>query len=71
MLHRLICSVTCGIFQDWGLIQRFLHWQVDSYPLGHEGSLVVEFLNPETGSHLSLNEISSKINPRASLMAQR
>ena len=45
--------------------------QADSYPLGHKGSLVVEFLNPETGSHLSLNEISNKINPRTSLVSQQ
>ena len=32
------CSVACGIFPEQGLIPHCLHWQVDSYPLCHQGS---------------------------------
>ena len=36
--HGLSCSTACGIFLDQGLNLCPLHWQVDSYPLGHLGS---------------------------------
>ena len=32
-------SVACGIFPDQGWNPCFLHWQVDSLPLSHQGSL--------------------------------
>ena len=35
--HGLNCSVTCGIFLDQRLNPCLLHWQVDSYPLEHQG----------------------------------
>ena len=35
--HGLSCSVACGIFLDQGLNSCPLHWQVDSYPLYHQG----------------------------------
>ena len=38
MAHRLCCSEACGIFRDWGWNPCPLHWQVDSYPLDHQGS---------------------------------
>ena len=38
MAHGLSCSVACGIFLDQGSNLRPLHWQVDSYPLHHQGS---------------------------------
>ena len=42
--HRLTCSVECGIFPDQGSNLCPLHWQVDSYPVDHEGSPTVGFL---------------------------
>ena len=33
------CPVAWGIFPDQGLNLRLLHWQVDSLPLDHQGSL--------------------------------
>ena len=35
---RLRCSVACRIFLDQGSNPCPLHWQADSYPLGHQGS---------------------------------
>ena len=37
--HGISCSVACGILPDQGLNPCFLHWQVDSLPLSHPGSL--------------------------------
>ena len=34
----LSCSVACAIFPDQGLHPRPPHWQVESYPLSHQGS---------------------------------
>ena len=36
---RLNCSQECGILLDQGLNPCLLHWQVNSYPLYHQGSL--------------------------------
>ena len=36
--HRLNCSLVRGIFPDKELNPCPLHWQVDSYPLYHQGS---------------------------------
>ena len=36
-LHRLSCSMACGIFPDQGSNPCPPHWQVDSYPLLHQG----------------------------------
>ena len=38
MVHGLRCSATCGIFLDQGSNPCPLHWQVDSYPLYHQGN---------------------------------
>ena len=35
----LTCSVACGIFPDQGSNPCLLHWQADSLPLSHQGSL--------------------------------
>ena len=35
--------MTCGIFPDQGLNPCPLYWQVDSYPLYHQGSLFLFF----------------------------
>ena len=37
LAHRLHCSEACGIFLDRGWNPCPLHWQVDSYPLDHQG----------------------------------
>ena len=42
--HELTCSVACGAFPDQGSNPCLLHWQVDSLPLSHQGSLCL-FLN--------------------------
>ena len=36
--HELSCCMVCGVFLDQGLNPCFLHWQVDSLPLNHQGS---------------------------------
>ena len=43
VVHGLSCSSACGIFLNQGLNLHLLHWQVDSYPLRHQGSLSVIF----------------------------
>ena len=37
--HGRSCSTGCGIFPDQGLHPCLLHWQADSLPLSHQGSL--------------------------------
>ena len=37
-VHRLSCSVACGILLDQGSNPCLLHWQADSLPLSHQGS---------------------------------
>ena len=41
LVHGLSCSVASGIFPDQGSYQCFLHWLVDSSPLSHQGSPVI------------------------------
>ena len=41
---QLSCSMVCGIFQDQGLNLHPLHWQADSLPLTHQGSLRLHIL---------------------------
>jgi len=38
VVHRLSCSMACGLFLNWGLNPCLLHWQADSLPLSHQGS---------------------------------
>ena len=38
-VHRLSCSVACGIFPDQGWNPPVLYWQVNSLPLSHQGGL--------------------------------
>ena len=38
MVHRLSCSIACGIVLDQGSNPCPLHWQADSYPLYHWGN---------------------------------
>ena len=42
VVHRLSGSETRGIFPDQRLSLCLLHWQVDSCPLSHQGSPVVQ-----------------------------
>ena len=41
VVHGLSCSAACGIFLDQGSNLCLLHWQVDSLPLSHQGSLML------------------------------
>ena len=50
VVHRLSYLKLCGIFLEQGLNPCPLHWQVDSYPLNHQGSRRVE-LFPNNHSH--------------------
>ena len=38
--HGLSCSKACGVFPDQGSNLCSLHWQADSYPLSHQGSVI-------------------------------
>ena len=42
--HGPSCSAACGIFPDQGSNPCSLHWQADSQPLHHQGSLPQRFL---------------------------
>ena len=42
--HGPSCSAVCGIFPDRGSNPCPLHWQADSQPLRHQGSLYTFFL---------------------------
>ena len=49
MVHGLSCSVACGIFPDQGSNPCPLHWQADSQPLRHQGSLRSIYLEDDLG----------------------
>ena len=53
--HGFSCSSACGISPDQGWNPCLLHWQVDSLPLSHQGSPIIEH----------------SIEHRASLVARR
>ena len=38
-MHGLSCSVPCGTFLAQGLNPCLPHWQTDSLPLSHQGSI--------------------------------
>ena len=42
--HGFSCPTACGIFLDQGLNSCLLHWQADSLPLSHQGSLSCCFI---------------------------
>ena len=44
--HGPSCSTACGIFPDQGSNPCPLHWQADSQPLHHQGSLGFIFISP-------------------------
>ena len=60
MAHGRSCSAACGILPDQGSNPCPLHWQADSQPLRHQGSLEPTFLNSEPSWHLSGNLVSTK-----------
>ena len=43
-VHGVSCSMTRGIFLDQGWNPCPLHWQADSLPLDHQGSLIIHFV---------------------------
>ena len=45
--HGLSCSVACEIFLDQASNSCPLHWQVNSYPLLHQGSPASLFLKDD------------------------
>ena len=49
--HRSSCPVACRIFLDQRLNLCFLHWQVDSQPLGHQGSPLFLFKKIRYNAH--------------------
>ena len=60
MVHRLSCSVACGIFPDQESSPCLLHCQVDSLPLNHQrrpGSIFMSSLSLTLG-HQYLSERS-------------
>ena len=44
MAHGLSCSAACEIFLEEGSNPCPLHWQLDSYPLDHQGNPMQVFL---------------------------
>ena len=44
LARGLSCSLVCGIFLDRRLNSCLLHWQADSQPLDHQGSLYAGLL---------------------------
>ena len=44
MAHGLSCSAACEIFLEEGSNLCPLHWQLDSYPLDHQGNAMQVFL---------------------------
>ena len=56
--HMPSCSKACGIFLHQGSNACSLPWQVDSYPLHHQGSPVLNDESHTTG-HTSLKVVSS------------
>ena len=56
--HGPSCSATCGIFPDQGSNPCPLHWQADSQPLCHQGSLAVVFKSvPLFGGRITINNL--------------
>ena len=47
VVHALSCPVACGIFPDQGSNLCLPHWQADSLPLSHQGSLAVGLRSEE------------------------
>ena len=45
MAHSPTCSVACGIFPDQGSNRCPVHWQEDSQPLRHQGSLALDIIH--------------------------
>ena len=57
--HGLSCSAACGIFPDQGSNPCPLHWQADSQPLRHQGSLKMLFFILRLTKQYALLEIHS------------
>ena len=64
--HRPSCSAACGLFPDQSSNWCPLHWQADSQPLRHQGSLCVVFLI--SLNYLSLFSCSSLSFLKASIL---
>ena len=60
--HWPSCSAACGIFPDQGSNPCPLHWQADSQPLRHQGSLTCIFLKGLEQRRISI-ELGSRSSP--------
>ena len=58
VVHRLSCSVACGIFPDQGLNPCPLQRQADSYPLHHHCTTTVLY---STGSVVVVHRLSCSV----------
>ena len=54
--HGPSCSAACGVFPDQGSNPCPLHWQADSQPLRHQGSLWIHVNNKYFWSHPYLRQ---------------
>ena len=67
--HGPSCSAACGIFPNQGSNPCPLHWQADSQPLRHQGSLGTIFFSKNLLSacttHFPVNVLCS--SPKASM----
>ena len=59
--HGLSCSAGCGIFPDQGSNLRFLHWQVDTYPLCHQGNTHSIFVATKKPERIEVGCLRSQI----------
>ena len=62
MTHGLSCSATCGILLAQGHYLCPLHWQVASYPLCYQGSLLFCFVLPSEDP--SNRTVRLELNPK-------
>ena len=66
VVHRLSCSVACGIFLDQGSHPCLLHWQARSYPLPYQGSPYhIFFIHSSVDGHLDCFHIFATLNNTA------
>ena len=68
VMHGPGCPVARGIFPDQGLNPYLLHWQVDSQPLDHQGSLLLGLLN-EPVLHVAPEPSRMLIPPSGTLLS--
>ena len=66
MALGLSCSEASGILPDLGMNLCLLHWQADSLPLSHQGSLYHTFIiHSSVEGHLGCSRVVSIVNGAA------